>query len=60
VRHPAAAPVGRLFSGEAELTELDGGQIEFTVRASEGDKEIGIGSHSRVVIHVARFVRRLE
>jgi fluoroacetyl-CoA thioesterase len=60
VRHLAATPVGRLVSGEAEVTKLDGRQIEFTVRAIEGDKEIGVGSHSRVVIDVAKFVRRLE
>ena len=30
------------------------------VRATEGAKEIGVGSHSRVIIDVAEFVRRLE
>ena len=52
--------VGRLVSGEAEVTKVDGRQIEFTVRATEGAKEIGAGSHSRVVIDVAKFTRRLE
>ena len=60
VRHVAATPAGRLVSGEAEVTKLDGRQIEFRVRATEGDKEIGTGSHSRVVIDVGKFVRRLE
>ena len=60
VRHLAATPVARLVSGEAEVTGVDGRQIEFTVRATEGDKEIGTGSHTRLVIDVARFVRRLE
>ena len=60
VRHLAATPVGRLVSGEAEVTKVDGRQMEFAVRASEGAKEIGIGSHSRVVIDVAKFARRLE
>jgi hypothetical protein len=32
------------------VTKVDGRQIEFTVRATEGGKEIGAGSHSRVVI----------
>ena len=30
VRHLAATPVGRLVSGEAEVTRVDGRQIEFT------------------------------
>ena len=42
------------------MTKIDWRQIEFTVRVTEGAKEIGIGSHSRVVIDVAKFVRRLE
>ena len=60
VRHLAATPVGRLATGEAEVTKVDGRQIEFTVRATEGTKEIGAGSHSRVVIDVAKFMRRIE
>src|SRR5580704_14088823 len=58
VRHLAATPVGRLVTGEAEVTKFDGRQIEFAVRATA--KEIGAGSHSRVVIDVAKFMRRLE
>jgi fluoroacetyl-CoA thioesterase len=49
-----------LVTGEAEVTKVDGLQIEFAVRATEGAKEIGLGSHLRVVIDVAKFVRRLE
>jgi fluoroacetyl-CoA thioesterase len=60
VRHLAAMPVGHLVSGEAEVTKVDGRLIEFTVRATEGAKEIGIGSHARVVIDVAKFALRLE
>jgi fluoroacetyl-CoA thioesterase len=60
VHHFAATPVGRLVIGEAEVTKVDGRQIEFTVRATEGAEEIGAGSHSRVVIDVAKFTRRLE
>jgi fluoroacetyl-CoA thioesterase len=35
VRHLAATPVGPLVSEEAEVTKVDGRQIEFAVRASE-------------------------
>src|ERR1700730_6139328 len=59
IRHLAATPVGRHVTGEAEVTKVDGRRIEFTVRATEGEKEIGAGSHSRVVIDVAKFARRL-
>jgi fluoroacetyl-CoA thioesterase len=60
VRHLAAMPVARLVTGEAEVTKVDGRQIEFSVRATEGAKEIEAGSHSRVVIDVAKFMRRIE
>src|SRR6202049_1976909 len=44
VRHLAATPVGRLVTGEAEVSKVDGRQIEFTVRETEGAKAIGAGS----------------
>jgi fluoroacetyl-CoA thioesterase len=60
VRHLAATPVGRHVTGEAEVTKVDGRRVEFSVRATEGSKEIGVGSHSRVVIDAAKFAQRLE
>jgi fluoroacetyl-CoA thioesterase len=60
VRHLTATPVGRRVTGEAEVTKTDGRKIEFSVRAVEGAKEIGAGSHSRIVIDVAKFTERLQ
>ena len=59
VRHLAATPVGRHVTGMAEVTNVDGRRVEFAVRATEGGKEIGAGTHSRVIIDVARFAQRL-
>src|ERR1700746_3875365 len=59
VRHLAATPVDRQVTGEAEVIKVSGRQVEFSVRATEGDKEIGIGTHSRAVIDLAKFARRL-
>ena len=59
VRHLAATSAGRLVTAEAEVTKVDGRQVEFTVRATDGTKEIGAGSHSRAVIDMAKFTRRL-
>jgi fluoroacetyl-CoA thioesterase len=59
IRHLAPTPVGRRVTGEAEVTKVDGRRVEFMVRAIEGDKEIGVGSHSRAVIDIAKFARRL-
>jgi fluoroacetyl-CoA thioesterase len=59
VRHLAATPVGRQVTAEAEVTKVVGRQIEFSVRAKDGDRQIGIGTHARVVIDVVKFTRRL-
>jgi fluoroacetyl-CoA thioesterase len=59
VRHLAATLVGRQVTAEAEVTKVVGRQIEFTVRAKEGARQIGVGTHTRVVVDVAKFTRRL-
>ena len=59
VRHLAPTIVGSIVTGEAEVTKIDGRRIEFRVRATEGDREIGTGSHSRAVIDMVKFMRRL-
>lgn len=59
VRHLAPTIAGAIVTGEAEVTKVDGRRIEFRVRATEGDKEIGSGSHARAVIDIAKFARRL-
>lgn len=60
IRHLAATPAGRLVAGEAEVTGVEGRRIEFKVRATEGGKEIGIGSHTRAVVDVEKFTERLR
>src|SRR5271154_6193189 len=58
VRH-TPTPVGRQVTGEAIVTKVEGRQIEFSVRATEGAREIGVGSHRRIAIDVAKFIERL-
>jgi fluoroacetyl-CoA thioesterase len=59
VSHLAATTVGKQISAFAEVTRVDGRQIEFRVSASDGRHEIGRGTHERVVIHLDRFSARL-
>jgi fluoroacetyl-CoA thioesterase len=49
VRHLAATPAGRRVTGEARVT-----------RATDGDEEIGVGTHERMVIHLAKFAERMK
>ena len=60
VRHLAATPAGRRVTGEARVTSVDGRRIEFSVRAADGDEEIGEGTHERVVVDLARLSERMR
>ena len=60
VRHLAATPVGRVVTGEAEITKVDGRRLEFTIRALDGAEVIGTGTHERMIIDLARFSERLK
>jgi fluoroacetyl-CoA thioesterase len=60
VRHLAATPAGRRVTGEAKVTHVDGRRIEFSVRATDGDVEIGVGTHERVVIELAKLSERMK
>jgi fluoroacetyl-CoA thioesterase len=59
VRHVAATPVGRRVTATAEVTKVEGRQIEFTVRAEDGEELIGEGTHERVLIDLERFSKHL-
>ncbi len=60
VRHVAATPVGRRVRAEAEVTNVDGRRIEFTIQATDGTEVIGTGSHERQIIDLAKFAERLQ
>jgi predicted thioesterase len=59
VLHLAATPVGRRIVARAEVTGINGRLVEFRVSATDGDEEIGRGTHGRAVIDLARFSERL-
>jgi fluoroacetyl-CoA thioesterase len=59
VRHLAATPAGRRVTGEARVTAVDGRRIEFSIRATDGNEVIGVGTHERMVIQLARFAERM-
>ena len=60
VHHLTATPAGRHVTGEAEVTEVDGRRIAFTIRAKDGTEVIGVGTHERMVIDLAAFSERLK
>ena len=60
VRHLAATPAGRRVTGEAKVTSIDGRRIEFSIRATDGNEEIGVGTHERVVIQLSMLSERMK
>ena len=60
VRHLAPTPVGSTIRVRAEVLSLDGYRVNFTIEAWDNLEKIGEGSHERVVIEEARFLRRVE
>ena len=60
VGHYAATPVGMRLRARAEVTKIDGRNIEFAVTAFDEKERVGDGTHSRVVVNVARFDQRVQ
>ena len=60
VGHYAATPVGMRLRATAEVTKIDGRNIEFRVEAHDEVERIGDGTHVRVVVNVERFDQRVQ
>jgi fluoroacetyl-CoA thioesterase len=60
VRHLAATPAGQRIIGEAKVTNVDGRRIEFAIRATDGNEEIGVGTHERMVLQLSKLSERMK
>jgi predicted thioesterase len=60
VGHYAATPVGMRMRATAELTKVEGRNLEFRVEAFDEKERVGDGLHARVVVNVARFDERVQ
>src|SRR5688572_23046084 len=60
VGHYAATPVGMGLRATATVTKVEGRIIEFRVEAFDNKERVGDGTHTRVVVNVARFDQRVQ
>lgn len=60
IRHMAPTPIGSTVRVRAEIEDLQGSSVVYRVQAWDQVEKIGQGSHQRVVIDEARFLKRLE
>ena len=56
IEHISATPVGMDVRAEAEVTEVNGKVICFTVTAYDEAGEIGRGTHKRVIVNSQKFL----
>ncbi|WP_046867464.1 thioesterase family protein [Microvirga massiliensis] len=59
VRHLAATPVGHQVHAEAEVTQVNGRRVAFSVVARDEVEEIGRGTHERMVVDLSRLGQSL-
>jgi len=60
VKHLAATPVGRTVIATATVVAVGEREIRFAVRAHDGVELIGVGTHARAPVDLARFERRMN
>ena len=59
VKHLAATPEGHEVRATDEVVRVEGKRVDFKVWASDGNEEIGSGTHQRIVIDLRSFNERL-
>ncbi len=59
IRHLAATPLGGKVRARAEVTAVDGRQVQFRVQVWDETELVGEGEHTRFIIDRARFSQRV-
>jgi len=60
IKHLAATGLNQIIRARAEVTQVEGNQITFTVQAWDAKQLIGEGTHTRFIIDIERFMKRLN
>ncbi len=58
IAHISATPVGLEVHAEAEVTEVNGKAITFSLKVSDEVGEIGNGTHTRVIVNSQKFLEK--
>lgn len=58
VKHVSATPIGMDVTVEAEITEIDGRRVCFSVKAYDEAGLIGEGTHERFIVYSEKFLTR--
>lgn len=60
IKHTAATPVGMTVRAIAEIIEVDGKRLVFTVKAFDDKEQIGVGTHERYIVTIQKFLQKAE
>ncbi len=60
VKHIAATPVGMKVTAHAELTRVEGRTLTFRVWTEDEKEPIGVGTHVRAIIDLAKFEQKVQ
>ena len=60
VKHVSASPVGSDITAEAELTEVNGREFTFSVKAYDNAGLIGEGTHKRFLVFGEKFTAKAK
>lgn len=58
VKHISATPKGMKVCAEAELTEINGRELTFLVKAYDEAGDIGEGIHKRFIVYGEKFISK--
>ncbi len=59
VKHLAASALGQTIHARAEVTAVSDRQVSFTVQAWDSKQFVGEGTHTRFIVDIERFMKRL-
>ena len=60
VKHLAATPLRQQVRARAEVLAVDGRRVDFRVQSWDAQELIGEGTHTRFIIDIERFEKRLQ
>ncbi len=60
IKHVSASPINSVIKAEAELTEINGREFTFFVKAYDNAGIIGEGTHKRFLVYGEKFTAKAE